>query len=115
MPSSLRVVVLTVSDSVAKAARADESGPAVRKRCLALGWQVTATDQVPDDREAIEKFLRGTADSGAADLILTTGGTGIGPRDVTPEATTAVCDRLLPGFGEQMREAGRRVNERAAL
>lgn len=115
MSTPLRVVILTVSDSVARAARADESGPAVRGRCVALGWQVTASDQCPDDRAAIEQFLRVTADSGAVDVILTAGGTGIGPRDVTPEATTAVCDRILPGFGEQMRDSGRRLNERAAL
>jgi len=112
----MRVAVLTVSDSVAQGARVDASGPAVRKRCAELGWDVMAiTEALPDDREALETFLREFADSGDVDLILTTGGTGIGPRDVTPEATTAVCERILPGFGEQMREAGRRLNPRASL
>ena len=115
MAAPLRVVILTVSDSVAQGHRRDASGPAVRDRCAALGWQVAATEQVPDEREVIEAFLKRSADTGETDVILTTGGTGIGPRDTTPEATTSVCERILPGFGEQMREAGRRVNPRASL
>jgi molybdenum cofactor synthesis domain-containing protein len=70
---------------------------------------------LPDDRAAIENFLKETADSGSIDLILTTGGTGLGPRDVTPEATENVCDRIIPGFPEQMRAAGLKKTSRAIL
>lgn len=111
----LRVVVLTVSDSVSHGSRKDGSGPAVTERCAALGWKVVATEILPDEREVIETSLRAFADSGDADLILTTGGTGIGPRDVTPEATVSACGRTIPGIAEQMREAGRRINKRASL
>ncbi len=85
------------------------------KRCRELGWEVVSSSVLADDRVAIEKFLGETADSGAADLILTTGGTGIGPRDVTPEATMAAADRLIPGFSEHMRAAGTQKTRRALL
>jgi len=68
-----------------------------------------------DDRELIEKQLAELADSTSVDLILTTGGTGLGPRDITPEATAAVCEKIVPGLGEVMRAEGRKSNHRAAL
>ena len=111
----MRVAVLTVSDSVSRGARQDRSGPGVAERCRALGWQVTSCEAVSDDREGLEKRLTAIADSTSVDLILTTGGTGIGPRDSTPEATAAICQRILPGLGELMREKGREKNPRAAL
>ncbi|MGH9715961.1 MAG: MogA/MoaB family molybdenum cofactor biosynthesis protein [Candidatus Acidiferrales bacterium] len=111
----MRVRVLTVSDSVSAGKNEDRSGPAVMKRCRELGWEVVSSSVLADDRVAIEKFLGETADSGAADLILTTGGTGIGPRDVTPEATMAAADRLIPGFSEHMRAAGTQKTRRALL
>jgi molybdenum cofactor synthesis domain-containing protein len=111
----MRVAILTVSDSVFRGERADESGPALRERCAKLGWQVVAAETVPDESATIQAFLIACADSQQADIILTTGGTGLGPRDVTPEATTAVCSRLVPGFGEIMRHAGRGDNLFAAL
>jgi molybdenum cofactor synthesis domain-containing protein len=111
----MRVAILTVSDSAAQGLRKDLSGPAVKERCTSLGWTVASTHVVPDDLSAIQARLAELADAGTVDLILTTGGTGIGPRDVTPEATVAVSGRMIPGFGEQMREAGRRVNPRASL
>jgi molybdopterin adenylyltransferase len=70
---------------------------------------------VSDDRNGIEAFLRAAADAGDVDVILTTGGTGVSPRDTTPEATTAVCERLVPGFAEQMRAEGLKKNHRATL
>jgi molybdopterin adenylyltransferase len=111
----MRVAVITVSDSVSQGKNADRSGPAVSERCKALGWEVVSSQVLPDDRVAIEKLLAAQADSGAADLILTTGGTGIGPRDTTPEATVAVCAKLVPGFAELMRETGVRSTRRAVL
>jgi molybdopterin adenylyltransferase len=111
----MRVAVLTVSDSVSRGERQDRSGPAVAERCRTLGWQVISCEAVSDDRDRLEKLLVALSDSASADLILTTGGTGIGPRDSTPEATSAVCERILPGLGELMRQKGRDKNPRAAL
>ncbi len=111
----MRVALLTVSDSVAQGQRKDLSGPAVKERCTSLGWQVVNAHVVPDEVSVIQARLIELADAEIADLILTTGGTGIGPRDVTPEACAGVCERLLPGIGEVMREVGRRSNPRAAL
>jgi len=111
----MRVAVVTISDSVSRGERPDASGPAVVERCKALGWEVASTHVVADDQTAIEARLLMLAESGHVDLILTTGGTGIGPRDVTPEASTAVCTRLLPGIGERMRLEGRAKNPRSDL
>src|SRR5712692_8004887 len=111
----MRVAILTVSDSAAQGARQDLSGPAVRERCLALGWQVSSTAIVADEPALLQARLMELADSGLVDLILTTGGTGVGPRDTTPEATAAVCQKIIPGLGELMREKGRQATPRAAL
>jgi molybdopterin adenylyltransferase len=111
----MKVAVITVSDSVSQGKGADRSGPAVSERCKALGWEVASAQVVPDDRAAIEKLLSTQADSGAVNLIVTTGGTGIGPRDTTPEATAAVCSKLLPGFAELMRSTGLQSTRRAVL
>jgi len=111
----MRVFVLTVSDSVSAGKNEDKSGPAVAARCRELGWNVIASSVLADDRAAIESLLKKNADSGAADLILTTGGTGVGPRDVTPEATIAAAERLIPGFAEHMRAAGMQKTRRSLL
>jgi molybdopterin adenylyltransferase len=111
----MRVSVLTVSDSVAAGKNEDRSGPAVIARCKELGWKVIASAVLADDRAAIEKFLKETADSRLVDLILTTGGTGVGPRDVTPEATLAAAERLIPGFSEHMRAMGTQKTRRSLL
>ncbi len=111
----MRVSVLTLSDSVVSGKYEDRSGPAVIARCRELGWRIVSSSVLPDDRAAIEAFLRSTADSNDADLILTSGGTGVGPRDVTPEATLAVADRLIPGFAEHMRAEGKKQTPRAIL
>jgi len=111
----MRVALVTVSDSVSQGARPDRSGPALRQRCQELGWQVSTALVVPDEASALEARLIELADSSLVDLILTTGGTGVGPRDVTPEATLAVCEKIIPGLGELMREKGRQANPRAAL
>src|ERR1700694_5642015 len=111
----MRVAILTISDSVSRGTHKDASGPNLRERCAQLGWEVVGEAILPDEPEAIRDRLTFLADSGAADLILTTGGTGIGPRDSTPEATTEACQKLLPGISEMMRENGRKKNARAAL
>lgn len=112
---TLRVAVLTISDSVAAGRLRDGSGPALAERCRARGWEVRHAEVLADDEPAIRARLVALADSGGCDLILTTGGTGIGPRDSTPEATAAVCSKLLPGFGERMRAAGFASTPRALL
>jgi molybdopterin adenylyltransferase len=111
----MRVAILTVSDSVSRGKSEDRSGPALVARCKELRWEVVSTAVSADDREWIEGFIKTVCDSRAADLILTTGGTGVGPRDMTPEATMAVADRLIPGFAEQMRAEGLKKTPRAIM
>jgi molybdopterin adenylyltransferase len=111
----MRVAILTVSDSVAARKYEDRSGPAVAGRCRELGWQIVSASVLPDDRPALESLLKKTADSNEADLILTTGGTGLGPRDSTPDATMAVAEKLVPGFAEHMRAEGLKKTDRALL
>jgi len=101
------VAILTVSDSTVAGTREDVSGPALRQRCEQLNWAVVATQAVPDEETAIAHKIRTWADSSIANLILTTGGTGVSARDVTPEATRTVLDREIPGIAELMRSAGR--------
>jgi len=108
----IRVAIVTVSDSAVAGTREDRSGPALRERVAALGWQATEARLVADDRERISELIE-TLD--AVDVILTTGGTGLAPRDVTPVATRAVTDREIPGFGEVMRSEGRKSTPLAAL
>ncbi|HEV2388143.1 MAG TPA: MogA/MoaB family molybdenum cofactor biosynthesis protein [Candidatus Acidoferrales bacterium] len=111
----MRVAILTISDSVSRGTRDDRSGPALAARARELGWEVAASAVLPDDSSLISARLIALADSGSIDLVLTTGGTGLGPRDVTPEATASAAEKLVPGLGERMREAGSRTNPRAAL
>jgi molybdopterin adenylyltransferase len=111
----MRVVIITVSDSVSRGTREDRSGAALRKRCEELGWKIAATEILADEQMTIREALIRACDSGGAELVLTTGGTGLGPRDVTPEATEAACSRLVPGLGERMREVGGRGFARTYL
>jgi molybdopterin adenylyltransferase len=111
----MRTVVLTISDSVSRGEREDLSGPAVVAFCRGLGWEIAATVRVSDDLTAIRDRLRELADSGRHDLILTTGGTGIGPRDNAPEATQAVAERAIPGIAEEMRRKGLEKTPTAVL
>jgi molybdopterin adenylyltransferase len=108
-----RAAVLTVSDGVAEGTRQDASGQAVAEALVAAGFDVVRREVVPDDRERIESMLRTLAAD--ASVVVTTGGTGFGPRDVTPEATRAVLDRQAPGLAEAMRAAGRKTTPLAAL
>ena len=106
--------VLTVSDRSARGERPDESGPAAAALLAAAGYQVAAQSIVPDERGEIEAALAALAEAGTA-LVVTTGGTGFSPRDVTPEATAAVCQRMVPGIPEAMRLASLAVTPRAML
>ena len=99
----MKAAVITVSDSVCAGARVDKSGHAVRERLESLGWSVPVTEALPDEADEISSRLKALADSGSVEAIFTTGGTGIAPRDVTPEATRRILDREIPGFGELMR------------
>jgi molybdenum cofactor synthesis domain-containing protein len=102
----IRVAILTVSDSATTGKREDVSGPALQQRCKDFGWTVAAAAVVPDDPDEIAAALTNWADYVIAELILTTGGTGISARDHTPEATRRVLDRELPGIAELMRLKG---------
>ncbi len=101
----LRVGILTISDMGAKGEREDTSGPAIRELVARLDAQVTQYAIVPDERPIIAQRLTDWADGHLADTIITNGGTGLGPRDVTPEATLDVVDRVIPGLAEAMRAA----------
>jgi len=105
--------VLTVSDSVALGSRVDASGPALVAALESAGFTVAAREIVPDERPVIEAAIRRLAEKAA--LVVTTGGTGPAERDVTPEATRAVCDRIVEGVGERMRSEGARKTPLAAL
>ena len=106
--------VLTVSDRSARGERPDESGPAAAAMLAAAGYQIVSQPVVPDERAKIEAALTALSESGIA-LIVTTGGTGFSPRDVTPEATAAVCQRMVPSIPEAMRLASLAVTPRAML
>jgi|SRR5215469_7048440 len=111
----MRVAILTISDSVHTGKYEDRSGPAVSGRCRELGWAMVSASVLPDEQNQIETSLKTIADAREVDLVLTTGGTGVGPRDVTPEATTAVAERMIPGFAERMRSEGVKKTDRAVL
>jgi molybdenum cofactor synthesis domain-containing protein len=111
----MNVAIITVSDTVASGERQDASGPAVAARCQQLKFTVESTHTLPDDPAQIRSLLSKLADAQNIDVILTTGGTGIGPRDSTPEATQAVAERLVPGMAEEMRRKGLAHTPRAIL
>jgi molybdopterin adenylyltransferase len=113
LPQPAKAVVLTISDSRTRGERPDLSGPAVAGSLQAAGLTVDGPHVIPDEQPLIESALRTHA--ARAELVVTTGGTGIAPRDVTPEATRAVCTRILDGFAERMRAAGAHRTPLAAL
>ena len=110
-----KAAVITVSDRSFRGERPDEGGPLVVQLLQNAGFDVAETAIVPDEQALIEDILRRMADSGSFQLVVTTGGTGFAPRDVTPEATLAVCDKLTPGIPEAMRYASMQVTNRAML
>src|SRR4029077_646351 len=103
MPQEIKAVILTISDSAAAGTRVDESGPAVATLLEGSGAKVLGIEIVPDERELIASRLRHYCDTGDSNLVVTTGGTGFAPRDVTPEATKDVIEREAPGLAELMR------------
>ena len=112
---TIRFGILTLSDRSSRGERADSSGPALACLIEAENWSVIKESLLPDDESAIRQTLIEWADSGELDVILTTGGTGFAPRDVTPEATRAVIDRESPGLAEAMRAASLRITPHAML
>lgn len=110
-----QAAVITLSDKGARGERVDESGPAVAERLKTAGYEVVEQLLIADDAGALQKQLCRLADQRQLDLILTTGGTGFSPRDVTPEATMAVADRSAPGIAEAIRAASMAITPRAML
>lgn len=110
-----RAAVVTASDGVAAGERSDRSGPAVVAQLRAAGFTVPAIEVVPDERPVIADTLRRLVDEDGFAVVVITGGTGFGPRDVTPEATVDVIDRGAPGLAEAMRAAGRQHTPMADL
>jgi len=111
----MRVAILTVSDRSARGERPDLSGPALVEAVERFGGTVVSLQVVADERRLIETTLRRLVAAGQVEVVLTTGGTGIGPRDVTPEATDAVVEKRLPGMAEAMRARSLEITPHAML
>ncbi|MDP1708060.1 MAG: molybdopterin adenylyltransferase [Gammaproteobacteria bacterium] len=112
-----RIGIITVSDRASTGIYADRSGPAIRaalEKIIATPWQAYACI-IPDEQDVVEGTLKDLCDTQGCCLVVTTGGTGPAPRDITPEATAAVCDKILDGFGEQMRAVSLKVVPTAIL
>jgi len=112
---AIRVGILTVSDKASRGERLDTAGPALAALMEIYGAEIAERATLPDERDQIERQLRQWADDAGLDVVLTTGGTGLSPRDVTPEATLAVADRVVPGIGEVMRQVGLKTTHLAPL
>jgi molybdopterin adenylyltransferase len=112
---TIRFGILTLSDRSSRGERPDSSGPALARLILTENWSVVKEALLPDNESAIRAILSEWADSGEVDVILTTGGTGFSPRDVTPEATRAVIEREAPGLAEAMRAASLKITPHAML
>jgi len=115
MLEGIRIAVLTISDRSFRRERPDESGPLLRDLVVEKGGEVVLLGILPDDRAVIRCELERVADGGLADVVLTTGGTGFAPRDVTPEATKDVLDRQAPGLAEAMRAESQKKTVTAML
>jgi len=111
----MNVGILTVSDKGSRGERVDTSGEAIRGLMVGAGGKVERYAVVPDEAEVIASTLREWCDSGGLDIVLTTGGTGLARRDITPEATMTVSDRVVPGLAEAMRAEGMKHTPRAML
>jgi len=115
MLKGIRFAVLTISDRSSRGERADESGPLLGKIVFEAGGEVVLSEVLPDERAQISAELKRITDGGLADIVLTTGGTGFAPRDVTPEATKDVLDREAPGLAEAMRAESQKKTVTAVL
>ena len=111
----MRAAIITSSDTGYAGEREDLSGPAIREMIEPAGYEVVYQKVWPDDRQILEHEMKEICDSGLVDLILTTGGTGFSPRDVMPEATLAVTERVVPGIPEAMRAYSLQFTGRAML
>jgi molybdenum cofactor synthesis domain-containing protein len=112
---SLRIGILTVSDRVSAGEMEDRGGVAIAKRLAGGSFDIIESAVVPDEIEDIARTLASWCDESSLDAVFTTGGTGLSPRDVTPEATARVCSRLIPGIAEAMRRAGEEKTPYAML
>ena len=113
--TAITIGILTASDKGSRGERLDESGALIRELVKSIAGEVRRYEMVPDEREVLAERLMTWADLDHLDLIFTTGGTGFSPRDVTPEATLQVCDRLVPGLPEAMRAEGLKKTPHAML
>jgi molybdopterin adenylyltransferase len=111
---SIRVGIITVSDRASKGLYDDLGGPALKKASATYGWELAGEELVPDEKAEIQKAIRALIAKGG-ELILTTGGTGVAARDVTPEAVREIATRELPGFGEAMRMESLKITKNAIL
>jgi len=111
----IRVAILTVSDSCAQGKREDVSGQTIKDMLAENGFEICEKRIVADNHKTIADELKFLSDKAGLNLVFTTGGTGLGPRDVTPEATMSVCERMVPGLGEMMRTEGLKKTPNAIL
>jgi molybdopterin adenylyltransferase len=111
----IRTAILTISDSCARGKRDDMSGQTIEEMLDDATFEVVEKAIVPDEQQAITKALKRFCDEAGAEIVLTTGGTGLGPRDVTPEATASVCERMAPGLSEILRSEGYKRAPNAVL
>jgi molybdopterin adenylyltransferase len=107
--------IITISDKASRGERADRSGPLIRESFAAVDCKVVGYEVIPDEADVIAKKLKHWADMGHMDIILTTGGTGLAPRDVTPDATLSVIDKEVPGLAEMMRVRSFGITPKAML
>ena len=111
----MRFGILTISDRSSRGERIDLSGPAISAAIINKGWEIIKTGIIPDEMENIQKYMVDWVDSGEIDILLSTGGTGFAPRDITPEATRLVLDRLTPGLDEAMRAHSMQITSHGML
>lgn len=111
----LRIGVLTSSDTRSAGGAEDTSGAALKSLSTQRGWEVVAYHLLPDDRDVLASALIEMADVDHCDIVFTTGGTGLGPRDVLPETTLSVCDREVPGIGQVIRSESLKITDRAMV
>ena len=111
----IRAAILTISDSCSQGKREDVSGQTIADMLAEDKFEICEKRIVADDLKTIANELKYFSDKAGIDVVFTTGGTGLGPRDVTPEATASVCERIIPGLGEMMRTEGRKKTKNAVL